>query len=194
MQSWSWLPDDAEQAARRLLGCELVRQIDGHLLRVRIVETEAYDQDDPASHSHHGRTARNDAMFLAAGHAYVYLIHGLHHCMNVVVGPEGYGCGVLIRAAEPLDGLDEMRRRRKGRAGVELTNGPGKLGQALGITLPLRGHDLGLPPLQLLVQQPVAADQIVVTTRVGITKNAAAPRRFYLRGNPWVSKPWIREP
>ncbi|MEL4505515.1 DNA-3-methyladenine glycosylase [Luteococcus sp. H138] len=192
MQDWSWLPADAEQAARRLLGCELVREVDGHRLRVRIVETEAYDQDDPASHSHHGRTARNDAMFLAAGHAYVYLIHGLHHCMNVVVGDEGYGCGVLLRAAEPLEGLDEMRRRRHGRAGVELTNGPGKLGQALGITLPLRGHDLALPPLQLVPAAGVAPDQIVVTTRVGITRNADAPRRFYLRGNPWVSKPWAR--
>lgn len=192
MLDWSWLPDDAEQAARRLLGCELIREIDGHLLRARIVETEAYDQDDPASHSHHGRTARNAAMFLAAGHAYVYLIHGLHHCMNVVVGPEGRGCGVLLRAAEPLAGLDEMQHRRRGRGGVELTNGPGKLGQALGITLPLRGHDLAAPPLQLLPHDPVAEDQIVVTTRVGITKNADALRRFYLRGNPWVSKPWVR--
>ena len=180
---------DAETAAKRLLGCELVHEADGHRLRVRIVETEAYDEADPASHTHRGRTARNDAMFLSAGHAYVYLIHGLHHCMNVVAGFEGHGCGVLIRAAEPLEGLAEMERRR-GRGGAELTNGPGKLCQAMGITLPMRGHDLGEPPLILIRRSPVDQDQIVVTRRVGIAKNADAPRRLYLRGDPWVSRPW----
>ncbi|WP_420176152.1 DNA-3-methyladenine glycosylase [Luteococcus sp. OSA5] len=189
--NWQWLETDAETAAQRLLGCELVHEMQGQTLRVRIVETEAYDQGDPASHSHHGRTARNDAMFLAAGHAYVYLIHGLHHCMNVVAGPEGFGCGVLIRAAEPLEGLAEMEQRR-GRGGVEVTNGPGKLCQAMGIRLDLRGHDLTEAPLQLVRREPVAPSQIVTTTRVGITKNADAPRRFYLRGNPWVSRPWVK--
>lgn len=185
--AWEWLETDAETAAKRLLGCELVHEVEGQRLRARIVEAEAYDEADPASHTHHGRTARNDAMFLAAGHAYVYLIHGLHHCMNVVVGFEGQGCGVLVRAVEPLEGLAEMERRR-GRGGFELTNGPGKLCQAMGITLPMSGHDLRERPLILVRKPPV--DQIVVTRRVGIAKNADAARRFYLRGDPWVSRPW----
>ncbi|MGO4958202.1 DNA-3-methyladenine glycosylase [Luteococcus sp. Sow4_B9] len=192
VEEWSWLETDAETAARRLLGCELVSRIGDEETRIRIVETEAYDQADAASHSHRGRTARNDAMFLAAGHAYVYLIHGLHHCMNVVAGPEGFGCGVLIRAGEPLVG-ERLMTQRRGRAGVELTNGPGKLCQALAITLPLRGHDLAEPPLQLLRRTPVEPDEIVTTTRVGITRNSDAMRRYYLRGNPWVSKPWARD-
>lgn len=189
---WSWLEVPADEAARRLLGCELVRELDGQLLRARIVETEAYDEDDPASHTHHGRSARNDAMFRSAGHAYVYLIHGIHHCMNVVCGFEGHGCGVLIRAVEPLTGLDVMRQRRR-RDGVELTNGPGKLCQAMAITLPMSGHDLAEAPLTLVRGTPVRDEEVVTTTRVGISKNADAPRRFYLRGNPWVSKPWVRE-
>lgn len=192
MSDWSWLEVPAEEAAVRLLGCELVRELDGRQLRARIVETEAYDQDDPASHTHHGRSARNDAMFMAAGHAYVYLIHGIHHCMNVVCGFEGHGCGVLIRAVEPITGLDVMQERR-GRGGFELTNGPGKLCKAMDITLPMRGHDLDEPPLTLVRRDPVKREDVVMSTRIGISKNVDAVRRFYLRGNPWVSKPWVRE-
>ncbi len=187
MNTWSWLDVPVEQAARRLLGCELLREIDGELLRVRIVETEAYDQADPASHTHRGRTPRNAAMFLAAGHAYVYQIH-THHCLNVVTGVEGYGSGVLVRAVEPLDGLEAMAARR-GRAGFQLTNGPGKVCQALGITLALRGHRLDAPPLTLEKRPAITDDQIAVGPRVGISQNADAPRRFALRTNRWVSSP-----
>src|SRR3546814_3047149 len=100
---FAWLNIPAEAAARRLLGCELVREIDRQEVRVCIVETEAYDQADEASHTFRGRTKRNDAMFKSAGHMYVYFTYGMHHCCNVVCGKEGVGSGVLIRAVEPLD-------------------------------------------------------------------------------------------
>ena len=187
MTDWSWLDVPVEQAARRLLGCELVRELDGELLRVRIVETEAYDQSDPASHTHRGPTARNRAMFLSAGHAYVYQIH-THHCLNVVTGIDGYGSGVLVRAVEPIDGVATMTARR-GRGGYELTNGPGKVCAALDITLALREHSLDASPLWLEQRPPVPADQIAVGPRIGISRNADAPRRFALRGNRWVSSP-----
>jgi DNA-3-methyladenine glycosylase len=185
---FDWLDLPVERAARRLLGCELHRELDGRTLIARIVETEAYDQDDEASHAFRGRTARTDAMFRSAGHLYVYLIHGIHHCCNVVTGRDGYGSGALVRAAEPIEGEDVMRARR-GRGGPALTNGPGKLCQALGITRTLSGHDLSLPPVRLVERDPVDADRIVTTTRIGISRAAAAPRRFYLAGNPYVSQP-----
>lgn len=184
---WSWLDVPVEAAARRLLGCEIETTVGGEPTRVRIVETEAYDQDDPASHSFVGRTARNDAMFRAAGHAYVYLNYGIHRCLNVVTGVDGHGSGVLIRAGEPLVGADVMERRR-GRGGIELTNGPGKLGQALAIELDLSGHDLADAPLRLVEQPPVGSAEIVTSARIGITKAADAPRRFYLADSPYVTR------
>lgn len=184
---FAMLRGPVEEAARRLLGCEIVREIGGEVLRVRIVETEAYDQDDEASHTWIGRTPRNDAMFLSAGHLYVYLSHGLHSCANVVTGEEGYGSGVLIRAAEPLDGEARMQARR-GRGGPELTNGPGKLCQALGIDRSLTGHDLSLPPVRLLMRPAVPDPEIVTTPRIGISKAVDLPRRFHLRGSPYVSR------
>lgn len=184
---WPWLNRPVEQAARRLLGCELERHLDGEVLRVRIVEVEAYSEDDPASHAFIGPTRRNAAMFLGAGHAYVYLSHGLHRCLNVVTGTEGVGSGVLIRAAAPLDGLTTMERLR-GRGGFELTNGPGKLGQALALDLTDSGHDLTQPPLRLVEGPPVPDEDVVVTTRIGISKAADLPRRFYIASSPWVSR------
>lgn len=177
----------SEDAARRLIGCELVREVDGRRLRARIVETEAYDQDDPASHTHRGETDRNRAMFDAAGHLYVYQIHGIHYCCNVVTGRAGYGSGALIRAVEPLEGRAYMEARR-GRGGVELTNGPGKVCQALGIDRSLTRHDLSLTPLQLIERDPVPPENIVNSLRVGISKATDLHRRFYLRGNPFVSR------
>lgn len=184
---WSWLEVPVEDAARRLLGAELHRQVGDRLLRARIVEVEAYDQDDPASHTHRGPTRRNAAMFLPAGHAYVYLSHGIHHCLNIVTGVEGVGSGVLVRAVEPLEGEDLMLAMR-GRDGVQLTNGPGKLGQALAITLDLTGHDLARPPLQLLRTVEVPPDAVITTTRIGISRAVEEPRRYYLASNPYVSR------
>ncbi len=184
---WSWLELPVEQAARRLLGCELVRELDGERLRVRIVETEAYDQDDPASHTFRGQTERNAAMFMAAGHAYVYLSMGIHHCLNMVAGPAGYGAGVLLRAVEPVTGEASMRARRGGRDGVQLSNGPGKLCQALGVDRSLSGHDLATSPLRLVRSPELPAERIVVTTRIGISKAVERPRRFYDSASRYVS-------
>ena len=116
--SFAWLDIPAEAAARQLLGCELVREIDGSEVVVRIVETEAYDQADAASHTFNGRTKRNQAMFMSAGHLYVYLTYGMHYCCNIVTGKKGYGSGALIRAVEPLDGL-ELLENRRGVTGVQ---------------------------------------------------------------------------
>ena len=195
---WGWLAVDAETAARRLLGCELesvVETPDGEVaLRARIVETEAYDETDPASHCFRGPTPRNAAMFLSAGHAYVYLNYGIHRCLNIVCGVAGVGSGVLVRAVEPIAGIEEMRRRRgpRGLVGHELSNGPGKVGAALGIDLDLSGHDLATAPLTLHRHAPGAgpeAGDIAVTPRIGITRAVDAPRRFHLRSSPWVSRP-----
>ncbi|MDR2256066.1 MAG: DNA-3-methyladenine glycosylase [Arthrobacter sp.] len=186
MDDFSWLRLPAPEAARRLLGCELERTLGPDTLRVKIVETEAYSQDDPASHTFNGRTPRNAAMFLSAGHAYVYLSYGIHSCLNIVVGREGVGEGVLLRAAEPLEGLETMRRLR-GQDGRALTNGPGKLGQALGIEVGMSGHDVALPPLRLIAREPLAPERVVVTTRIGISKAAELPRRFYDAESTYVS-------
>jgi DNA-3-methyladenine glycosylase len=183
-----WLNGSAESVAPRLLGCRLERIIDGQLLSGIIVETEAYNQTDAASHSYKGRTPRTDVMFGPAGHLYVYFTYGMHYCCNVVVGDEGYGAAVLIRAIEPLEGIEYMETLRHGRTGHELTNGPAKLCQALAIDRSWNGHDLHKSPLKLVEQPPVALDQIVQTTRIGITKAVDMPWRFYIRGNKYVSK------
>jgi DNA-3-methyladenine glycosylase len=185
---FGWLDVPVEEAARALLGRELVRVVDGETMRVRIVETEAYDQNDPASHTFRGRTPRNAAMFMPAGHAYVYRSMGIHHCLNMVAGPEGFGEGVLIRAVGPLEGEDVMVARRGGRTGALVTNGPGKLCQALAVDLSLTGHPVGEPPLQLVQRSPLPDEQIVTTTRIGISKAVDWPRRFYDRGSTYVSK------
>lgn len=181
------LDGPADIVAPRLLGSVLERQIDGQLLRARIVETEAYSQTDAASHSYRGQTARTDVMFGPSGHAYIYFTYGMHYCLNVVCGPVGYGAAVLIRAVEPLQGQDVMAIRRHGRA--DLTNGPAKLCQAFGVTRALNGHDLHSGDLRLVLQPPVPPDGIVQTTRIGITRAQDVPWRFYLRGNAHVSRP-----
>jgi DNA-3-methyladenine glycosylase len=189
--NFTWLDVPAEVAARRLLGCELVREVDGQEVRVRIVETEAYDQADEASHTFRGRTQRNDAMFKSAGNLYVYFTYGMHHCCNVVCGPEGFGSGVLIRAVEPLEGIDIIERRR-GVAGVNATNGPGKVCQALDIDRQLSGHDLAESPMRLIKRPALPDDVITVGPRIGISKAVHELRRFYIAGNRYVSKASFR--
>lgn len=184
---FSWLDVPAEVAARRLLGCELVRDIGGQEVRVRIVETEAYDQADEASHTFNGRTRRNDAMFKSAGHMYVYFTYGMHHCCNIVCGKEGFGSGVLIRAVEPIDGLDIIEKNR-GMTGMNVTNGPGKICQALDINLSLSGHDLSKPPVRLIKESPVSDEKVTIGQRIGISKAVHELRRFYLTDSPYVSK------
>ncbi len=177
-----------ERAARRLLGCTLERTIDGQKVRVKIVETEAYDQTDAASHSYKGRTPRTDIMFGPAGHLYVYFTYGMHHCCNVVTGREGDGAAVLIRAVEPLDESGLLEKRRGGRHGIELTNGPAKLCQALDITKGMNGHNLEKTPLRLVVMPELAKDEIVIAKRIGIRNAVDELRRFYIKGNEYVSK------
>lgn len=183
-----FLDGPAEDVAARLLGCEFERQLDGQAVRVRIVETEAYDQTDAASHSYKGRTPRTDVMFGPSGHLYVYFTYGMHYCMNVVCGPEGVGSAVLIRAVEPVSGETILEQNRPRKSGVELTNGPAKLCQALMIDKTMNGHDLHEKPLRLIIKPPVARDDIVQSTRIGISQAKDVPWRFFLRGNPYVSK------
>lgn len=187
MGDFSFLDNIASEVAPQLLGCTLERTINGKTLRATIVETEAYDQTDVASHSYKGKTSRTEVMFGEAGHLYVYFTYGMHYCCNIVVGPEGYGAAVLIRAVEPMEGQDTMALRRKGRSGKELTNGPAKLCQALAINKGLNGHNLHDQPLRLIINEPVQADQILQTTRVGISQAKDVPWRFYVRENPYVS-------
>lgn len=179
------LPESAVDCARRLLGSLIVRTIGNKQLIGRIVETEAYDQSDKASHSYRGQTKRNAVMFGPAGVSYVYFTYGMHYCFNVVCGPSGHGSAVLIRALEPIDGQREMRANR-GRD--DLTNGPAKLCQALSIDQKLNSHDLSKPPLLLKLEPELKPSQIQTATRIGIRDNAHLPRRFFIRDNPFVSK------
>lgn len=181
------LETDVGAAAKRLLGCVIERQVDGQVLRGRIVEVEAYDQSDLASHSYNGPAGRAATMFGPAGRSYVYFTYGMHYCCNIVVGQQGYGAGVLVRAIEPLDGLEQMAIRRGGKTGVLLTNGPGKLCQALAVDRTFDGHDLSTLPLQLIMQPALPHDEIVTTTRIGISKAKDVKWRFYIDGNPYVS-------
>jgi len=156
-----------------------------------IVETEAYHEREPACHAHIGLTARTHILFGAPGTAYVYRSYGIHALLNVVVEPEGTGAAVLIRALEPMAGVELMRRRRARQAGTDLCSGPGKLTQALGIWLERNGGDLRTGPIRL--EPPPAgraAPALVTGPRVGITKAVDLPWRFCARGSRHVSRPW----
>lgn len=178
----------APELAPRLLGCEFVRTFDDQEAVVRIVEVEAYDQTDAASHSYRGKTPRTAAMFGPAGHLYVYFIYGMHYSMNVVVGPEERGTGILIRAVEPIVGEQLLQLNRPAAHGPNLTNGPGKLCQALGIDRAMDGHDLAVEPLRLRIRSALPQSEIIQTPRVGISQAKDQPWRFYIRNNPFVSK------
>ncbi len=182
-----------EQVARLLLGKILVRRGRGGPLSGRIVETEAYlGEHDAAAHAASGRTARNAVLYGPPGHAYIYNIYGLHACLNVSCLPEGNPGGVLFRALEPLQGIPRMRRNRglKSDASIDqLASGPGKLCQALGIT---RAADNGLDFVDAqsrlnIVEDEFQCGEIRVTPRIGITKAADWPLRFFLAGHACVS-------
>jgi DNA-3-methyladenine glycosylase len=175
---------DAVTLARELLGRLVVRELDGARLVGRVVEAEAYARDDPASHAFRGPTRRNASMFGPPGHAYVYVSHGIHHCLNVVARP---GSAVLIRALEPLEGHEQMRRRRGLEADVLLCAGPGRLCQALGITLAEDGLDLTVGRELWLARGRPVRDP-AVTARIGITAAAEVPWRFVVAGSRYASR------
>jgi DNA-3-methyladenine glycosylase len=180
----------AAQVAVDLLGCLLVSEIDGELCIARIVETEAYvGPDDEASHAHRrfGVTTRNQAMFGPPGLAYVYRIYGIHFCLNAVTDPEGFGAAVLIRAAQPLVGLEAMRRRRVGRPDRDLLRGPGNLCRGLGVDLALNRHPLQQSPLSIAARDLPAPDR-VAGPRIGISRAVDLPLRFHVRDSAWVSR------
>ena len=175
--------------ARDLLGCRLRSTRDGMEVEGVIVETEAYvGPHDPASHAavRIGRTLRNRSMYGPPGHAYVYRSYGIHWCLNVVTEPEGFPSAVLVRALDPLLGLETMRERRGGT--LPLCAGPGRLTEALGVTGELDGHALSNEPLKLLEGWRVAPSSVGVSGRIGVRQASDWPLRFYLRGHPEVSR------
>jgi len=192
--SHAFFARDTLTVAREMLGKRLVRVLDGERLSGRIVEVEAYvGEGDTACHASRGRTKRNAPMFGPPGHAYVYFIYGMHHCLNVVTGREGYPAAVLIRAVEPLEGLEMMRTRRSGVPDVRLTSGPARLCQALGIDRRFDGADLCRPDALLFLEEDAAVpDELIVTgPRVGVRgdeRALAAPWRFYVRDSRYVSR------
>lgn len=150
----------------------------------RIVEVEAYDEADPASHSFRGPTPRNNVMFGPPGHAYVYKIYGIHYCLNFVCHP---GSAILIRALEPMHAIETMHMRRGGVGNRQLCSGPGKLAQALGIDLAQNGLPLDAPPFALFAAD--ARVEIATGPRIGITKGVDTPWRFVERSSRFLSKP-----
>lgn len=176
---------DPREVAVDLLGCVLVHETDEGAASGVIVETEAYRPEDPACHAYKGPTMRNRTMFERAGLAYVYLSYGIHHLVNVVCEDEGVGSAVLIRALRPLEGIELMARRRRGRS-EGLCDGPGKLSQALGVDLSRDGCGLSEGPLRIRYGEPPEGE-IVSTTRIGITRGVELPWRYLVVGEKDVS-------
>jgi DNA-3-methyladenine glycosylase len=174
----------SDVVARQLIGVTLL--VDG--VGGRIVETEAYDREDPASHAFSGPTERNGAMFGHPAHAYVYRSYGIHWCLNFVCREHGHGAGVLIRALEPTVGLAAMIARRHTDQELLLCSGPGKLCQALGVTRFHNGLPLAAPPFELHAAAPGLA--VVSGPRIGISKAMEVPWRFGLAGSPYLSRPF----
>lgn len=188
-----------KQLARQLLGTFIVveQSASNHESQPqttvgRIVETEAYlSRGDPACHAARGMTKRNAMMFGRAGTGYIYLIYGMHLCFNVVSGPIGKGEAVLIRALEPIEGIQIMSARRGGQKENNLCNGPAKLTQAMGMTLDHNGLDLRKGPIKIFEKYPglsLPKGRIITTTRIGISKGKELPLRFYLENSPHVSR------
>ncbi|MBI2342354.1 MAG: DNA-3-methyladenine glycosylase [Deltaproteobacteria bacterium] len=175
-------------AAKKLLGKFIYHKVNGFELLARIVETEAYTQNDPACHANRGLTPRNKVMFGPGGYAYVYFTYGNHWLLNFVTAKEGKGEAVLIRAVEPVKGIAAMRRNRPAvKKDVDLTNGPGKLTQAMAITKDYYGMDLTGKNFHVL-DSGEKPKKIVATTRIGISGGRELPYRFYIKDNPYVSR------
>ncbi|HSX45343.1 MAG TPA: DNA-3-methyladenine glycosylase [Candidatus Saccharimonadales bacterium] len=182
------LSQDSWVVAPKLLGSLLIRELDCLTLVGKIVEVEAYDQFDAASHGYKGKTPRTEVMFGQAGHSYVYFTYGMHYCMNIVTGSVGHGSAVLIRALEPVEGIEQMRLNREGKTDHELSNGPAKLCQALKIDRAFNGHDLTKSPLMLKIVDSQPNKGIIQTTRIGISREQNRKWRWYIKDNKFVSK------
>jgi DNA-3-methyladenine glycosylase len=181
---------DPSLVARELLGMHVVvRQADGERLQARIVETEAYlGPHDPACHAAAGRTMRTEHLHGLPGTAYVYRIYGMHWCLNAVTLPDGIGSAVLLRGVEPLGGLARLQDRRPlARRERDLTNGPGKLCAAYGITGDMDGTSLRDGPVRIVRATPVPDSVVRVSPRIGITRAADWPLRFFIADNHFVS-------
>ncbi len=183
------------KVARELLNQRLVRAFEGQRLSGRIVEVEAYvGMEDAASHARFGETERNAAMFGPPGHAYVYLIYGIHHCLNLVTREAGFPAAILIRALEPVEGLEiQQRLRGPERPFKDLTSGPGRLCQALAIDRSFDALDLCAPESPLWVEEEPGAPLAAIgqSPRIGVTGDEEArsvPWRFFIQDNPWVSR------
>ena len=184
--------------ARRLLGQLVISRVDGRRTVGRIVETEAYvGPHDPACHAFgNRRTARTAALYGPPGTAYVYFTYGMHWCLNAVTEAEGYPAAVLIRALEPIAGIEAMRRRRGGRGEQGkgpvpdrvLCAGPARLCAALGVTGALNGASLARGPLRIVRDPAARRVRVTVSTRIGVTRAADWPLRFLVRGSRWVSR------
>lgn len=193
--NYTFYQRDLLLVARELPGKILVKADGKKLLAGKIVEVEAYDgRIDQAAHTFIGETKRNAIMFGAGGYFYVYFTYGAHFCCNIVTGEEGHGTAVLIRAVEPVEGIEQMALNRYGKDLVNekekynLTSGPGKVCRAFGITGEYYGEDLVNGRIYLLNQRKIPEKNIVRTTRIGIKKSTELNWRFYIRNNPFVSK------
>jgi DNA-3-methyladenine glycosylase len=184
------------QVAQELLGKYFIRRVDKNLLIGKIVEVEAYRHNDPASHSFRKKTNRNSVMFCEGGCLYVYFTYGMHFCANVVTGREGVGEAVLIRAVEPLVGIEMMiMNRQKGRFHlldgvclINLTNGPAKFCQAFGIARQENGIDLLHSEISIADGESIPSRLVKRSSRIGIRSGTEKKWRFFIKGNPWVSK------
>ncbi len=204
----SFYQRSAVQVAKDLLGKYFVRKLGKKTLVGKIVETEAYREGDPASHSYRGKTRRNEVMFWRGGHLYVYFTYGMHFCANVVTGPEGRGEAVLIRAVEPIEGIEVMRKKRlrgkgmvmkgrvhakekqgvRGRETVTLTNGPAKFCQAFGIGRNENGTDLLGNQIHITDGENIPVHRRGRSSRIGIRNGKDKRWRFFVKGNAWVSR------
>ena len=183
------LPSDTVLLARFLIGKFVVHDSAEGRVAGRVVESEAYLADDPASHSYRGRTARNDSMFLERGRAYVYRIYGASLCLNVASERRGVGAAVLIRALEPLEGITLMERRRAGAALRDLARGPGRVTRALGVDLSHDGIDLCTSGALWLGVATGPPPDVGASVRIGLSRAADEVLRFYARDSPFVSGP-----
>lgn len=178
------------KVAKELLGKVLVRKLGNKLLKGLIVETEAYLQDDPASHSYRGQTPRSIPMFGPAGHTYVYFTYGMYHCFNVVTEKEGYGGAVLVRAIEPIKGIETMQKLRNKENIRDLCSGPGKL--CIAFDLGKKDNQLKLGKKNCIYIEEnhtkLKMKDIVTATRIGITDAAHLPYRFYIKENKFISR------